>query len=508
MPRVKSSDTASKKAPVRKKMSTKTIRPKKKTRSILVDVIEDEALPSEKNLAGDFPVESENKMRKKNATSRPEAVTSEISPDLDRQKEFFSSLALREESKDGLDDGQEGKQDKGASKRSLGLYRRLALKFIILVVVLAAIVAYFSFSKLTVIVDLKGETISDTLLLKIFDPNNTEAPAVDSPTDLAVKDVDASASILQNDPREPMAGTVKEISTTMDKIYPATGETYLGEEVVGSVRIINNYNKNQPLVATTRLLSSDGKLFRIKNAVNVPAGGEVNVDIYTDKPAENMAIGSTTFTIPGLWLGLQDKIYAKNDAPFTFTKKVQKYVTANDLEMAAKDIGETLINNAKTQAGSGPNWFYLTLTSPVINIDAKVGSKQEEFSAQASAKIVAVAIDAAEMAKLAAAKFSLIIPDDKELANFKSDNISYSLDNYDPDSKTATVKANFSGTMILKSDAQVINPQQLVGLTEEQIRTYLNSRPELKEYTLKFSPAFMKKAPSLVDRIQIEVNKN
>jgi len=508
MPRVKSSDTAPKKAPVRKKTLTKTIHPKKKTKSILVDVIEDEALPSEKKLASDFPVESENKKKRKGMTSQAEKTTSEISSNLDRQKEFFSSLALKEKSTDNSNDGRGGKQDREAGKRSLGLYRRLAIKFIILVVALAVIVAYFSFSKLTVAVNLKGETISDTLLLKIFDPNNTEVPTVDDATDSITKTATATVSMLQNDPREPMAGNIKEIGTSIDKTYLATGETYLGEEVVGSVRIINNYNKSQPLVATTRLLSPDGKLFRIKNAVNVPAGGEVTVDIYTDKPAENMAISSTTFTIPGLWLGLQDKIYAKNDAPFTFTKKVQKYVTANDLEMAVKDIGENLIDNAKSKAGAGQNWLYLTLTSPVVNIDAKVGAKQEEFTAKASGKIVAVAVDVSEMSKLAAAKLNLIIPDDKELANFKGDNISYSLDNYDVASKTATVKASFSGTMILRSDAQVINPQQLVGLTDEQIRTYLNSRPELKEYTLKFSPAFMKKAPSLVDRIKIEVDKN
>jgi len=471
-----------------KKLGIRTIRPKKKVKSILVDVIEDEPLEMESVWS-----ESPGKPEKDNK------ITHESLDNIDRQKKFFSDLVSEMKTKDPRTAKGEKEKTAGMTKRSVGLYRRLVIKFVILVLILAAVVAYFSFSKLTIAVNLKGEAVNDNLLLKIVDNKATPATS----TALIAAD--------QFDPRETINGTIKEIKTNIEKTYPATGETYLGEAIVGQVKIINNYNKSQALVATTRILSPDNKLFRLKNAVNVPAGGEVTVDIYAEKPTPDLAIEPTTFTIPGLWLGLQDKIYAQSTEKFNYSQKVKKYVNASDLERAAKDINDTLLKTAKAEAAAGltsNNWFYLTPQSPTITIDAKVGSPKEEFIAKASGEIVAVSFSKDEAAKLAAAKLNLIIPDDKELSEFKPENITYSLENYDPASGTATVKAVFAGTMILKSDAEVINPQQLVNLTAAQIETYLKDQPEIKDYKLTFSPAFIKKAPSLVDRIKIVINKD
>lgn len=500
MPRIKSSPTASprKNRPARSS-SPRTLHPKKKTKSILVDVIEDELAADgdlSSGLGADFKDPEKGTISKKDKDDvflmRPEA-----DEEIDRQKKFFSEIVSEMKTK-ATPTGRGGEARKNPkSKRSLGLYRRLVIKFIILVAILAAVVAYFSFSKLTVAIDLKGETINDNLLLKIADAS-TQATST-------------SLASSSTDPRELVYGTIKEIKTDVAKTYPASGETYLGDQVIGQVRIINNYNKSQALVATTRLLSPDHKLFRIKNAVNVPAGGEVTVDIYADKPSADLAIDPTTFTIPGLWLGLQDKIYARSDAKFVYEQKVQKYVNVSDLERATKDISDTLLSTAKEQASAniapGSSWLYLADESPTVVIDAKNGSKQDEFTAKASGRIVAVYFPKDQAAKLAAAKLNLLIPDDKELTEFKPENISYSLENYDAVSKTATVKATFTGVMALKGDAQVINPSQLVNLSAEQIATYLKSQPEIKDYTLSFSPSFIKKAPSLVDRISIIVNK-
>ena len=488
MPKTKATALAatSKKPRTTKKPATKIARLSKKTKSVLVDVIEDEPLLAE-------------------AAIRPEsffqvrATSHEDNQEIDSQKKFFSDLVseIKAKGEDPAKKEKNSKSDKSA--RSLGLYRRLVIKFVILVVILAAAVAYFSFSQLTINLSLKGEAVNDNLLLKVT--NTASAQSTSTPQ---VSD--------QTDPREVIGGEIKAVTTNVSRSYAASGETYLGEEVVGKVRLINDYNKNQALVATTRILSQDGKLFRLKNAVNVPAGGEVSVDIYADKPAADLAIEPTTFTIPGLWLGLQDKIYAKSDEKFIYTQKVKKYVNVSDLERATKDITDVLLKTAKEQAGAGlaagNNWLYLAGDSPTVKIDAKNGSQQAEFTAQASGRIIAVYFSKDQAAKLAAAKLNLLIPDDKELLEFKPENISYSLEDYDAASDSATVKAVFNGVMILKGDSEVINPKQLVNLTADQIVTYLKSRPEIKDYTLNFSPGFLKKAPSLADRIKIIINKN
>ena len=64
------------------------------------------------------------------------------------------------------------------------------------------------------------------------------------------------------------------------------------------------------MVATTRLLTSEGVLFRLKDRVNVPAGGEIEVEVYADQSGIASEIGPSQFTIPGLRTDLQKLIYA------------------------------------------------------------------------------------------------------------------------------------------------------------------------------------------------------
>lgn len=456
------------------------VEPKKKTKSVIIDVIEDS--PAEEN---DFFA----------SLPQPEEVNDNIIPapraaeEIDQQKKFFAEL--KSQKKASLDGRQkEAGGEGGRSRRkSLSLYRHLVWKFVILVAILAAAVFYFSFSKLTIVVTPKGEALSDTVFLKV-----AKSGAVEAADDL----------------REPVSGTVKEISASVEKDYPATGEEYEGEEIVGQVRIINNYNKSQALVAKTRLLSPDNKLYRIKEAVNAPAGKEVTVAIYAEKPTEELAIGPTSFSIPGLWLGLQDKIYARSDQAFTFTKKVKHYVKQTDIENATKDIADSLVLNAKTEAGRAQDedWLYDTSESAKILIGAKAGEVKDSFTVKATGTIIAVSFDREQAEKIAAAKLNLLIPDDKELVKFKTEEISYSLENYDPAAGIATIKESFSGVMSLKKDSELIDRQQLVSLNKEQIDNYLKNFPEILSYELKFSPAFIHKAPHLVDRISIKIDKD
>ena len=501
MPKTKvgASATAVKKPRVARKATPKTIKPKKKTKAILVDVIEDDPLDAELS----WPEEQSDRNVSPVGARRRE-IKMESDLEIDQQKIFYSQLAA--ELKDSPDSEEKSGSEEATPHRRVGLYRRQFFKYFVFVGLIAAAVVYFSYSKLTVTVNLKGEKISNSLLLKVSQAADS---ATSTPDSLFFED-EGSVSDIASDPREAVSGSVKTVEVQVFQDYPATGETFLGDDITGEVRIINNYSKSQALVATTRLLTTDGKLFRIAEAVNVPAGGEVKVKVYADKPAPDMAVGPTSFTIPGLWAGLQDQIYARSDEAFVFTKKVRKHVNASDLEFAARDINERLLEAAKEQVRSslGDDWLYQAEGAPEIIIDAKIGEQKENFSAQASGRMVAVSFDKQQVADLAQSKLNLVMPSSKELADFQGDQISYSLENYDKNSGSATIKAVFSGTMIFKNDAAIIDARQLVNLSAEQISTYLQDRPEVREFKLEFFPSFIKKAPSLSDRIKVEVNKN
>jgi len=82
-----------------------------------------------------------------------------------------------------------------------------------------------------------------------------------------------------------------------------------GEKAKGKATIFNEFDDEpQPLIATTRLESSGGKIFRLIRGVTVPGmserggkkePGAIEVEIVADEPGEEYNIESDSFTIPG-----------------------------------------------------------------------------------------------------------------------------------------------------------------------------------------------------------------
>ncbi len=100
-----------------------------------------------------------------------------------------------------------------------------------------------------------------------------------------------------------------EFSRTLSKNFEATEVKSIEAKAKGIIRIYNAYNSSpQTLVATTRFMSPDGKIFRLVNQVVVPGAkiengkitpSYIDAEVIADKPGENYNIGPTKFTIPG-----------------------------------------------------------------------------------------------------------------------------------------------------------------------------------------------------------------
>jgi len=378
---------------------------------------------------------------------------------------------------------------KSAKSPKMNLYRKIAFSFIVLTVALLAVVFYFSFVKLDIILISAQERVSDNLTFNIHNPQE-------------------GAVFPNND----FAGAVEQIEIADSNTYSASGVEKIGEEVTGKVLIVNNYIKNQPLVATTRLLSADGKLFRIKNTINVPAGGSQEAEIYADEPSSAMAIGPTKFTLPGLWAGLQDKIYGESKEKFVYGEQQKKHIQQEDIDQAIKDLKRSLLEKAKRDIGVQ----YKGYDKVIYNIDensvstevgGKVGEEKDKFDVSIKAKVTVVAFSGEQAGKLARNKLLESIPDNKELVGFNPDEVVYTLDKYDVSAGQATVSASFEGKMTLKADAQIIDRQKIVNLKKAQLEDYLSGFKEIAGYEIKFTPSFIDKVPNLIDRINVEVKK-
>ena len=474
----------------------KRIAPAKKAKPIIIDIIEDEdggVLSS--NFFSDASLSAANldlmdgsqPVSEAEEAAAAEAAPEIEEPEIDSQKKFFSDLVTEIKGKDDSRLPAEVSAVKHGGRKNISLYRHLVWKFLIMVGVLAAIVFYFSFTKLTVYITPQAEAISDTLFLSV-----------------GGEDVGSQAT--SSEAQQKVAGQAEVIPVEIEKSFTSSGENVQGEEVSGTVTLYNNYSKDQFLVATTRLLSSDNKLFRLKSGVNVPAGGQVEASVYADKASEEMAIDPTRFTIPGLWAGLQDKIYAESKKAFSFDNKVEHYVKASDLLDAAKQVEQLALDQAKESRNSDDQTavMYQVVDGAKTDFNAKSGDKVAEFKLKATAKVAVVSISKEEASRLATAKLNLLVPDDKELSKLNPNDIEYSLENFDSRNNSAIVRVSFSGLMILK-DAGAIDKKRLTNLNAEQISAFLKDYSEVGRFELVFYPSFVKKAPQLADRIEIKI---
>lgn len=121
----------------------------------------------------------------------------------------------------------------------------------------------------------------------------------------------------------------------------ATGIAAGGQKASGQIVVYNNYSAvSQPLIANTRFESPDGKIYRIKERVDIPGMGSKEVTVYADKPGGEYNIGLVDFTIPGLKGGPRyDKVYARSKTEIKGGASGNvMIIKAQDIEKAKSDL--------------------------------------------------------------------------------------------------------------------------------------------------------------------------
>lgn len=102
-----------------------------------------------------------------------------------------------------------------------------------------------------------------------------------------------------------------------------SGTKTVNSSASGPITIYNTQAKSQKLIANTRFATTAGLIFRIHQAVTVPAGsaskpGSVKVTVYADKAGDSYNVAPTSFTIPGFAGTPQaSQVYARSSVAMT-----------------------------------------------------------------------------------------------------------------------------------------------------------------------------------------------
>lgn len=295
----------------------------------------------------------------------------------------------------------------------------------------------------------------------------------------------------------------------LDDHFPVGSKTVHTNKAGGTVTIINNYSRDQSLVKTTRLLSSDNKLFRITQSVTVPSGGKVSVVTEADQPGDSFLIGPSTFTIPGLWEGVQDKIYASSTAPMTYERKESSTITQDDVNSAEKILGDRMRMQALAdfrKEFNNDSFSDTQLTGRLISVvsSPKVGTDAPEVTVTAKYSFSALKVDPTLVMSRAEKKLKTQLPSPDRFIELIPDSFSYSVAALENSTSTAHLNTELSAWIHSENMVPQIDTTQLTGKSKAAALDYLKSQG-LSDASIESFPSWIPRLPYLADHIKVRL---
>ncbi|MEK7174527.1 MAG: hypothetical protein AAB759_02615 [Patescibacteria group bacterium] len=326
-----------------------------------------------------------------------------------------------------------------------------------------------------------------------------------------VTKVDAAAHIL---PAE-----VLNQKKTLTQFFPASGRATVSQKATGRLTIYNAYSSQaQSLVAMTRFVTPEGKVFRLDSAVTVP-GAEIKdgkiipssmeTSVTADKAGADYNVGpADKITIPGFQGGPKyTGFYGSLKSPTTGGFVGERATPSeNDIKTAREKITSLLETSLKNNflanrpddllipAGASE----LTITKTIVN---KATDDKGNFSIIGEAELKAMAFRESDLR----AALMISAGRDPETAVFRDLNLKYE-----------NAKANIGkGEMILTVTASgriapAFDPTsfktKLLGRPVSEARSLILGIPELVRAEISLWPIWLGKVPEKAARVEIMVN--
>lgn len=363
---------------------------------------------------------------------------------------------------------------------SFNIYQKIAFTFVGLAIILVLVVVYFAIGSAKIVITPKEEWVENS-----FDANIAQEEASD---------------MIQGEFAETI---IKETQT-----FNSTGESVKSGEAIGVITIINNNSVSQPLVATTRFLSPDDMLFRLKSGVTVPAKGKLDAEVYADQEGLEYEIGPTKFTIPGLSESMQKIVWGESSeqmqVPIVEGTSVTKEDIENDQKSMIESLEQKVYDNLSAELNEGQE---IVLDSEVIEeeISADPGDTDEEFEITMTLKVVSLIIDTNALKDYAKEMLNQQIAADKIITTIDESEFSYELVNMDLENKTGSVKIYIKGLAKIKLTDELFDISSLLGGSEQNVIEHFNNYNEVESVEVYFSPSWFKRMPRFERRVEMEL---
>ncbi len=366
---------------------------------------------------------------------------------------------------------------------SVRLYRRIAGIFLGVTAVLLVVVLYLATVQATVRVWTEDEAVERTFVARVArEPQGGE----------------------------DIAGAILTATKEGTRVFEVEGE---GEEIPakahGTVTLNNESGTPQALVATTRLLSPEGVLFRLVSGVTVPANGTVTAEAQADQPGKEGEVAPTRFTVPGLNPTRQTQVYATSEQAMVGGTSVRKAITIEDLDAAQAALVEELKTEADEEwrAQISGQLDGATIMEEVVEkrSDTEPGTEAGSFTITTIVRFTGIYYDRARLLSIAELKLREHVPEGQVLTGINTDAMVVAYNRHDEAAGTAHFDVTVSGTAVLQATADVLNKENLVGLTAGEAEMFLENNDTIRDASVELKPFWVRKIPRLQDHITIEI---
>lgn len=305
-------------------------------------------------------------------------------------------------------------------------------------------------------------------------------------------------------------GTVTTTIVTLEQTFSPTGSKKEPGTAVGRVTLHNDGNAPQALVATTRLLTPEGVLFRLKDAVTVPANGTVEANVYADQKGEAGDIGPVAkFTIPGLNDAKQKQIYASSKQAMTGGLSTVGVLSMGDIDKAKKQLLEAIQKKGEESLQSKfpdqPGVF--SVVQEAVEHDGKVGDEVGTLLIKGKATVLGVFYNRDQVRATAEQGLKKHAVDDIGSIRTTDKEPKVVFGEYNPEKNTADLTVYHNGVVTLNSESKQLQKMLFFGKTKEEVRRYLLSLDHVYGVDVSFRPMWVGTVPYVPDHVNIVVKQ-
>lgn len=301
--------------------------------------------------------------------------------------------------------------------------------------------------------------------------------------------------------------------------FPATGKKQVERKASGKIIIYNAYSSDlQTLVANTRFLTPDNKIFRLNEKTVVPGAkiiegkivpSNIEVVVTSDRPGPEYNIGPVSrFTIPGFQGSEKyQKFYAESKEPMKggFIGE-QAFPTDEDVkkgkEKAEKELKDYIDSFLSLQIS--PEFKVIDGSKQFIILKEEVNKEVDEkgnFTIFAEAKSSMIVFRESDLKNLMEQAGRADLGADFKIKEYK---LEYGVGRADFKQGRISFAIDFKGVF-----EQPFNPesfkQEAVKRNEKELKNLISSFPNIEKVVVSFWPFWVKKVPDNPQRVKIEV---